>query len=114
MATPSHPFRALRLLSQVQGKQVDLYPHLVIEIPSDQWAGNGIWHSGAGWLTDTPGKVCQVDSPYPLSTKHPILGACLSRRTPFRSMLLTPESGLEGLAPKVRLVPVHQDGLTRG
>ena len=47
------------------------------------------------------------DSPCHSSAKHHLLGACLPRMAPFRSMLLTPESGLWRFAPRAPWVPVY-------
>jgi hypothetical protein len=45
------------------------------------------------------------DSPWHSSAKHHILEACFFRITPFRSMLLTVQSGLHSLAPRAQSVP---------
>ena len=39
--------------------------------------------------------------------KHHILEACFFRMTPFRSMLLTVQSGLHSLAPRAQSVPAY-------
>jgi hypothetical protein len=45
------------------------------------------------------------DAPWHSSAKHHILEACFFRMTPFRSMLLTVQSGLHSLAPRAQSVP---------
>ena len=47
------------------------------------------------------------DSPWHSSAKHHILEACFFRMTPFRSMLLTLQSGLQSLAPRAQSVPAY-------
>ena len=47
------------------------------------------------------------DSPWHSSAKHHILEACFFRMTPFRSMLLTVQSGLHSLAPRAQSVPAY-------
>jgi hypothetical protein len=47
------------------------------------------------------------DSPWHPSAKHHILEACFFRMTPFRSMLLTLQSGLQSLAPTAQSVPAY-------
>lgn len=47
------------------------------------------------------------DSPWHSSAKHRILEACFFRTTPFRSMLLTLQSGLKSLAPRAQSVPAY-------
>ncbi len=47
------------------------------------------------------------ESPCRSSAKHHLLGACLSLMVPFRSMLLTLQSGLESLAPRAHRIPVY-------
>ena len=47
------------------------------------------------------------DSPWHASAKHHILEACFFRMTPFRSMLLTVQSGLQSLAPRAQSVPAY-------
>ena len=51
------------------------------------------------------------DSPYHSSAKHHLLEACFFRMTPFRSMLLTLQSGLESLAPRAQRVPAYSQVL---
>src|SRR2546425_12200035 len=46
------------------------------------------------------------DSPWHSSAKHHILEACFFRMTPFRSMLLTLQSGLQRLTPRASPVKV--------
>ena len=47
------------------------------------------------------------DSPWHASAKHHILEACFFRMTPFKSMLLTLQSGLQSLAPRAQSVPAY-------
>jgi hypothetical protein len=47
------------------------------------------------------------DSPWHSSAKHHILEACFFRMTPFRSMLLTLQSGLQRLTPRAQSVPAY-------
>ena len=47
------------------------------------------------------------DSPWHSSAKHHLLEACFFRMTPFRSMLLTLQSGLQSLAPRAQSVPAY-------
>ena len=47
------------------------------------------------------------DSPWHSSAKHHILEACFFRMTPFRSMLLTLQSGLQRLTPTAQSVPAY-------
>ena len=47
------------------------------------------------------------DSPWHGSAKHYILEACFLRITPFRSMLLTLQSGLQSLTPRAQSVPAY-------
>ena len=47
------------------------------------------------------------DSPWHSSAKHHILEACFFRMTPFRSMLLTLQSGLQSLTPRAQSVPAY-------
>ena len=47
------------------------------------------------------------DSPWHFSAKQHILAACFFRMTPFRSMLLTVQSGLHSLAPRAQSVPAY-------
>ena len=47
------------------------------------------------------------DSPWHSSAKHHILEACFFRMTPFKSMLLTLQSGLQSLAPRAQSVPAY-------
>src|SRR5262249_11143206 len=47
------------------------------------------------------------DSPWHSSAKHHLLEACFFRMTPFRSMLLTVQSGLHSLAPRAQSVPAY-------
>jgi hypothetical protein len=47
------------------------------------------------------------DSPWHSSAKHHILEACFFRMTPFRSMLLTVQSGLHSFAPRAQSVPAY-------
>jgi hypothetical protein len=47
------------------------------------------------------------DAPWHSSAKHHILEACFFRMTPFRSMLLTVQSGLHSLAPRAQSVPAY-------
>jgi hypothetical protein len=47
------------------------------------------------------------DAPYHSSAKHHILAACFFRMTPFRSMLLTLQSGLQRLTPRAQSVPAY-------
>jgi hypothetical protein len=47
------------------------------------------------------------DAPWHSSAKHHILEACFFRMTPFRSMLLTLQSGLQRLAPRAQSVPAY-------
>src|SRR6266704_6926779 len=47
------------------------------------------------------------DSPWHSSAKHYILEACFFRITPFRSMLLTVQSGLHSLTPRAQSVPAY-------
>ena len=47
------------------------------------------------------------DAPCHSSAKHHLLGACLPRMAPCRSMLLTLESGLWRCAPRAHWVPVY-------
>ena len=51
------------------------------------------------------------DSPWHSSAKHHILEACFFRMTPFRSMLLTVQSGLHSLAPRAQSVPAYAEVL---
>jgi hypothetical protein len=51
------------------------------------------------------------DSPWHSSAKHHILEACFFRMTPFRSMLLTLQSGLQRLTPRAQSVPAYAQGL---
>ena len=47
------------------------------------------------------------DSPWHSSAKHHILEACFFRMTPFRSMLLTLQSGLQRFTPRAQSVPAY-------
>ena len=47
------------------------------------------------------------ESPWHSLAKHHLLGACFPRMVPFRSMLLTLQSGLKSSAPRARRVPVY-------
>ena len=47
------------------------------------------------------------DSPWHSSAKHHILEACFFRMTPFRSMLLTLQSGLQRFTPTAQSVPAY-------
>ena len=47
------------------------------------------------------------DSPWHSLAKHHILEACFFRMTPFKSMLLTLQSGLQSLAPRAQSVPAY-------
>ena len=47
------------------------------------------------------------DSPWHPLAKHYILEACFFRITPFRSMLLTVQSGLHSLTPRAQSVPAY-------
>src|SRR5262245_43338850 len=47
------------------------------------------------------------DSPWHSSAKHDILEACFFRITPFRSMLLTLQSGLQRFTPRAQSVPAY-------
>jgi len=47
------------------------------------------------------------DSPWHASAKHHLLEACFFRMTPFRSMLLTLQSGLQRFAPRAQSVPAY-------
>ena len=47
------------------------------------------------------------DSPWHASAKHHILEACFFRMTPFRSMLLTLQSGLQRLTPTAQNAPAY-------
>ena len=47
------------------------------------------------------------DAPWHSLAKHHILEACFFRMTPFRSMLLTAQSGLHSLAPRAQSVPAY-------
>src|SRR5262245_43101111 len=47
------------------------------------------------------------DSPWHSLAKHHILEACFFRITPFRSMLLTLQSGLQSLTPRAQSVPAY-------
>src|SRR5438874_2784622 len=47
------------------------------------------------------------DSPWHSSAKHHILEACFFRMTPFRSMLLTLQRGLQSLTPRAQSVPAY-------
>ena len=46
-----------------------------------------------------------LDSPCHLLAKHGLLEACFLRTAPFRSMLLTMQSGLHSLAPRAHRIP---------
>jgi hypothetical protein len=75
--------------------------------------------SKSGSLTDISGKVCQGrsiprrtihasgDSPHHLSAKRHLLGTCLPRMAPFRSMLLTLRGGPQCLAPRAHRIPAY-------
>ena len=47
------------------------------------------------------------DSPCHSSAKHHLWEACFFRMTPFRSMLLTLQSGLQSLTPRAQSVPAY-------
>src|SRR5712691_10726743 len=47
------------------------------------------------------------ESPCHSSAKRHLLDTCLLLMTPFRSMLLTLQSGLKSLAPRARWIPVY-------
>jgi len=98
--------------------QVDLEPHA---LPSD---GGGM---GPCFASTTHGRLDRLtsqarsvrghvsrralhasgDAPWHSSAKHHLLEACFFRMTPFRSMLLTLQSGLQRLTPRAQSVPAY-------
>jgi hypothetical protein len=51
------------------------------------------------------------DAPWQSSAKHPIWEACFFRMTPFRSMLLTLQNGLQSFTPRAQRVPAYSQVL---
>ena len=47
------------------------------------------------------------DAPWHSSAQHHLVEACFFRMTPFRSMLLTLQSGLQRFTPRAQSVPAY-------